>query len=1616
MAVPAGYAFFVVYEFVVPIEVALGDEAGLGVVASFNAGIAFGAVCGDSLGVVIRFPGVVAGFVLLALHDGVAACCHDRVLVLIHIRDLADSCYGVIQGVDAPGADVGRGGVALRVEVILIIPGDLSGVGQIVVIEDAGVAVRVDRGSAVRAEPGFPCQEGKSAVFSADAVGVLHRRGIVVFVEILLQGDLIAAGVFPRDNLAAFRTRDRGAVGAEVTGLDGPVIVVIGLEGGRNGYVFGGALVDIPHDVGPGFLVLADELMAAPAVHDRRISVLVRVGFEEDPSGVRVGHLPGGEALLVIDGLVILVQIFLEGDAAHVVIGDHVIGVGRAIRDHAQGLRVQIGLGGHVAQVVVGIADGGIAHGGVCQVAGAVVVVDLGDVSNVVVGRGLCRKVPGAHGGLPGLVEVGGFGLPAGEVIFVPDLVVVVPVGDRVAVCVEVFNAQHLAVRIDLPGQAGVEIRPVDRGRALGCPEVLLGAEVPVVVDIGDFAVAAAGPGQLQILVVIGQAGLVVGVVIFIAQGAVAAGEGGAVAVAVQIFPEGEAVPVVPGVPDRGEALGVGHRGIVQIQEGVRQDVARLVHGAALGGVACADVGPGVGIVQIEDPGQILIVVIGEFRGGVAILRDGGLTGGVQIGRAPDVALIGILIADASVAGGDDDREAREVQIGFADLPVVRIVGVDDGAVAHLGFHGLHAGVQVLEADHVALRVVFPAAGGGPVGQGGDALLLIQILLQDHVVVGVVFPLPDGEALRQADQLVVRALIADLQGVARVVIDIGDGAVAFAGQGAGAGGVEIGLLGLAAPAVIGILDGGIALVGHDDIVHEPPGFLRQIAAGVILAGDPVVAARHLRGLALKDEPGLLDAAAVGVVGIGDVGIGLLLEDIVTVRAVIGFGQPAAVDVEGLDLAGVAGVGDDGIVFRVVGGLVQQVAGEVVGADLQGVALRRDGGGAGAVEVFLPGQVAQEIVFIGHGGVFAPEHEGSAGLVEIGFGQEAAFVVEAALDFRRAGLDLGQAAGRVVIHLAGDVSVLVVFQDVAGVTLGAEDGLALRVHVGFLRQAALVVIFPADLMVAVGADRGLRLGAEIGFAELPVRGVPGEGLGAVAEGGLGVFAFLVQIGLEDHVAVAVILPIENGVAVAVQDQIAVGVIMGFLEHVALQVQGAAEPGVAHGRGNHRIAGRVIIGPGQEVAAGVIVLLIAGVAGGEQGGRVGGVQIVDPFQISGHGIIGHGPGAVALRQGRGPEIRAVEGFADHVMILVVLADDLGVAAHQGGLVDGVEVGDGSDVSGSVVAVDHGGVSAAQHQGLAVGSVIFLGNQMAGEVIGVDLGGVLTAGVDQLPFRVLGHLPEELAHGAVFPNDGGIAHVAVEGVAVRVEIPGGRALQVAVVGVGHLVGAVDDGGVGGAVRGEEAFLQQEVLLRAAVDHGAGVGAVHVLRRDVELVEIGLMDRGLLHVIAFILIGDGGVLELVVADGVPGLVHVGGLDNLVGFVVFVDESGVAGLEGDEFQVRAVALFPLDLRGHDDPVLGAVLFHTAAAVLPDFPAAPAVLAHRIFVEGVIVRDPPVPLLADLLAVVFIFHHGDAGGGHGPQAVGAEVALEVDQGCGSVVFKGDFGVAAQHLDQLAVRA
>ena len=455
----------------------------------------------------------------------------------------------VIELRDAPGAVLGSYRLVPLVQIIAEVFFHLIGVNQVIVVADADIAFLVPSRRTVSVQPGFAGQFTKGAVFFPEAVFPVHRHAFSVHAEITDLGFHAAAVIFPLNGAIAFGPDDRTALAVKVLFLDDAVVMVIGEQGIRHAARILAVFVRHAHDIGPGCIVLGNQLAAAVAV-DRhsRTAQLVHEVLLTDPSAFRIGDIVGSVARHVVDGPLEFIQEFLADQAAFVVkvpADGSIIG---ANRNHADRQGVVKAFRQLIAQLIIGVLCISVAQRCVRQVAADIVVGFFRHVAQTVQGRGLFGVALLIGAGLPGLVKIADGGFAAGQVVGIADLGIEPRVRSDVPQLIVILDGEHPAVRVDLPLQTGILAAGMDGRLALGIQQTLFDAVVPGVIRKQDLAVAFSAPGQISLLVVVGTADQVVPVVIGIADGAVAGGQHHGLAALIQVFSQNDALPVIPGI------------------------------------------------------------------------------------------------------------------------------------------------------------------------------------------------------------------------------------------------------------------------------------------------------------------------------------------------------------------------------------------------------------------------------------------------------------------------------------------------------------------------------------------------------------------------------------------------------------------------------------------------------------------------------------------------------------------------------------------------------------------------------------------------------------------------------------------------------------------------------------------------------------------------------------------------------------------------------------------------------------------------------------------------------------------------------------------------------------
>ena len=304
------------------------------------------------------------------------------------------------------------------------------------------------------------------------------------------------------------------------------------------------------------------------------------------------------------------------------------------------------------------------------------------------------------------------------------------------------------------------------------------------------------------------------------------------------------------------------------------------------------------------------------------------------------------------------------------------------------------------------------------------------------------------------------------------------------------------------------------------------------------------------------------------------------------------------------------------------------------------------------------------------------------------------------------------------------------------------------------------------------------------------------------------------------------------------------------------------------------------------------------------------------------------------------------------------------------------------------------------------------VAGVIVLVALHRVSAASGDQRVLLVECSFPQQAAGVVVLPEQRGVAVGHAHGVAAHVVVTHRGHQLLAIIAIHRPMGAAGDMGIRIAVGIQIGFLHQQVVVRPAIGHPAAVAAAGALAGVPVLIEVSLADGGLLRVGTGVFELGVGVLKLLVAGEVPVDVHVIGPHDLAVLIALVVNAGVASLAGNGLQIRAEVLFGHDQIGIDHIAIILVALSHGAMVIHPLDAGPAILVHGQLIRRIIIGDAIIVVLAGILELLL----GDRIAGHGTFAVSAVIGLEVDLAAVAVILLGHLGIAAKHLDELAVHA
>ena len=216
--------------------------------------------------------------------------------------------------------------------------------------------------------------------------------------------------------------------------------------------------------------------------------------------------------------------------------------------------------------------------------------------------------------------------------------------------------------------------------------KMLFHAVVSDIIIIQDFTVPVPAPGKIAGFVIIGLTNQVVPVVICISNSAVSLTQADRLAGFIQVFTFNHAFPVVPCIPFRRIAFRAFNRVIIQIQICFRQCIAVFVHGTVYSRVTCAHICTFIIVIQICQPYHILVFIILILNYGISILEQRRTAGSINICHLPDFPLNTVLITDPGISGRNLYRQAMLVQIGFTDLPVLCVIGINNSRISHRSF------------------------------------------------------------------------------------------------------------------------------------------------------------------------------------------------------------------------------------------------------------------------------------------------------------------------------------------------------------------------------------------------------------------------------------------------------------------------------------------------------------------------------------------------------------------------------------------------------------------------------------------------------------------------------------------------------------------------------------------------------------------------------------------------------------------------------------------------------------------------------------------------------------------------------------------------------------------
>ena len=1081
-----------------------------------------------------------------------------------------DEGQRIVEGSGSPGS-VGRlYRLALVIHVVRVVKLLGLRVAQVILIFDGGIALGIHGRVSILAKPDLLLQVPVAVIFAFHAEHAVHPGRVSVFVIITDLRELSGARVIVGHRIGAFRTDGGRSVLIEILLPDDPVVFVEDGNGVRHSLFLGRNALLQAHDIGAQVRILTDQLSPGISAlgHERSarrgLVILLR-----DQSAFRIADAVHGVAFPAVRALILLVEVFFVGEPSFLIVAHQGVGISRLGGCSPQLAAVIVFLRRLVAELIVGVRCHGVTHGRIGQLFPCVVVRFLDDITQVIVFDLHDGVLALADTQLARAVIIALARFASGQVVGVARGCVLTVVKDRLPGDVEVALGQDITVHIHGPGQPGVECLVVDGGLSVRIEQMLLDAEIAVIVRVGNDAVAVAAPGALPFTVVEGLADKIVVVVVGEGDRSVSLAHQNGAAVRVEIFLPCIPAAVVVAAADHRVAASAQDGLIVQIQIGLEQNVPVLVDLAHHRGIAVAGVGLLHVVVEVGQARHILILVALVLDGGIAVLGDDRLARAVHIGAAPDKAPVVALIADSRVPGGDLRGQAGLVEVCLTDPAVVAVVRVDDGGIAERRLGGLQGSRQEILAQDITARIIGGARHENAVCQGGDPLLLIKILLHHDMALLVIFALMDGKALRNADQLIVHIQIPLLQRPVRIVIDIGDRGEALRIDHAVHAGIQVILLFYAAALVIIVGDGGISALCHDDLTALVEDVADQVVVAVILMADRIVTVRKDSRFAFSFVVRFLGAVAVPVARIGDIVVSAFLDGRLTLLIVVAFTGQEALGIPGLDQPRIAFGGDHQFPVLIIEGSGQQMAGPVIGA----LHLRVPGGGDDKVsvriEVFFGQDVAVGIVGIFQGSIVSADHVGLPALVIEALRQQAVLVVPGPAHDRGAspyGRDL---AVRSVIDLPGQVAPKIIFTGKGGIAVRAPDAVSLRVIIGLPDLVSVRV--PAERGLLVAVTDGDRLSLLIIVSDrCPVaHGIVGYLLLRVALKDLHRISVRIQERSRGAHAVLIERLYQHRIILPVGDQRSVGVVIGFLEHIAVFIAFADKSCVILGGGDDHL---------------------------------------------------------------------------------------------------------------------------------------------------------------------------------------------------------------------------------------------------------------------------------------------------------------------------------------------------------------------------------------------------------------------------------------------------------------